>query len=808
MNRQLGIDLSLTALRAYSVGKDGVGKALEALYRPRCCERSQEYNSADCWTDAMAFRAHTFGERFEINNVEKVVEYCSVNGAEERLIEAYRGKCAAQMGRMGDVQIVGTIADHATPGERDRVLRGLGADAKLLWRSVAAALYWLKTNRTRGEDLCGKKLVVLDLDGERPEVTPFDLEVYEGGQVDEEGERIVPVRKRPERKRILRETNFDRNCYLGVLKDLNEAEQLMEGQFAANVQQAIERGDNGYEAWIREDGAWRKEQVEFAAEGSGDVILELFKPRNLFAGLDGEGVIVLCVGWYARRYARQFEEEIKKRLGCGEVYVLGAEAICAGAAEFGRRLTLVLPTYYDELPRYQWWNGKKAEWKELFKKYSRIEPGRKCRFPAEGEEPCVLSIAGFNDNVSMYIQVATEDGKYEEDEEFAYRLKINFAEFIREEVKVRLTAEIDPTAGSAKFTLTAEKDLFFDGKRRTRSATLSYSKDPDLKNAEVKVVKEHEGYLEAQPVLGRIYDSPENLEMVELQVKKERTPDDESRYSELSEAYLRRYGESRKTILARVGYHANPREPTRGMFGTKRISDSRIDSASENYAMSLFPNVDYKHPTQVVCDVFTKYNYCYAWAPPEYKEMIRNALKTNNLWINAYSFYYAPGYVLASADDFKLVMNYFLVNSFGSIGIYAKIFWSIFRMLCWHDDLCISAETVDVKKFFERCLEVCEMQLPGNARDVADFKTYLLLAMLYLLRIRESGDDLDNGTQTLVESLIQNHLRGVRFPKTMINNLNGTQQKAGDTLSEYVLRFVRKEDTLKDRELGAAMGGV
>jgi hypothetical protein len=798
MNRQLGIDLSLTALRAYSVGEDGVGKALEVLYRPRCCKHSQEYDSADCWTDAMAFRAHTFGERFEINDVEKVVEYLSVNKAEERLIEAYREKCAKQMERMGNVQIMGTIADHATPGERDRVLRGLGAGAKLLWRSVAAALYWLKANRTRGEDLCGKKLVVLDLDGERPEVTPFDLEVYKGGQVDEEGERIVPVRKRPERRRILRVTNFDRNCYLGVLGGLDEAEQLMEGQFAADVQQAIERGDNGYEAWIREDGAWRKEQVEFAAEGSEDVIRELFKPRNLFAGLDGERVIVLCVGWYARRYARQFEEEIKAKLGCGEVEVLGAEAICAGAAEFGRRLGQGLPTYYDELPRYQWWDGKKAEWKELFKKYLRIEPGMKCRFPAEGEEPCVLSIAGFNDNVSMYIQVATEDGKYEGDEEFAHRLKINFAEFIREKVKVQLTAEIDPTAGSAKFTLTAEKDLFLDGKHRTKSATLSYSEDPDLKNDAVKVVKEHEGYLEAQPVLGRIYDSPENLEMVELKVKKVRDPGDRDRYLKLKEAYLRRYGESGKTILDRVGYHANPREPTRGMFGTKRIPDSRINSASVSLANQACANFN---GAERLC------NYCHGRATDKYKQMIRRLLK-DGVIPEGFNFYYAPGYVLASADDFKLVMNYFLVNSLGSIGRYAKIFWSIFRMLCWHDDLHISAETVDVRKFFERCLEVCEMQLPGNARDVADFKTYLLLAILYILRIREEGDDLDNKTQTLAESLIQNHLSGVRFPKTMINNLNGTQQKAGDTLSEYVLRFVRKEDTLKDRELGAAMGGV
>ena len=42
----------------------------------------------------------------------------------------------------------------------------------------------------------------------------------------------------------------------------------------------------------------------------------------------------------------------------------------------------------------------------------------------------------------------------------------------------------------------------------------------------------------------------------------------------------------------------------------------------------------------------------------------------------------------------------------------------------------------------------------------------------------------------------------------MIPRVNPASRPLGDTLSKYVLRFIKYEDTIADRELGAAMGGV
>jgi hypothetical protein len=77
------------------------------------------------------------------------------------------------------------------------------------------------------------------------------------------------------------------------------------------------------------------------------------------------------------------------------------------------------------------------------------------------------------------------------------------------------------------------------------------------------------------------------------------------------------------------------------------------------------------------------------------------------------------------------------------------------------------------------------------------------------LRIRESGEDLSNTLKDKVIALLSTgFLRGISFPQTMVPKVDPASRLAGDTLSRYVLRFVKNEDTLADRELGAAMGGV
>ena len=132
-------------------------------------------------------------------------------------------------------------------------------------------------------------------------------------------------------------------------------------------------------------------------------------------------------------------------------------------------------------------------------------------------------------------------------------------------------------------------------------------------------------------------------------------------------------------------------------------------------------------------------------------------------------------------------------------------------MLCWHPECKLTLAT---RPLLENALSVlCRMDaskvVNGGRWTFNDIK-YLPLAILYSLRIRESGEDLsDPLKQQLIDLLSPRGLLGnVGFPQTMIPRVNPASRPLGDTLSKYVLRFIKYEDTIADRELGAAMGGV
>jgi hypothetical protein len=121
--------------------------------------------------------------------------------------------------------------------------------------------------------------------------------------------------------------------------------------------------------------------------------------------------------------------------------------------------------------------------------------------------------------------------------------------------------------------------------------------------------------------------------------------------------------------------------------------------------------------------------------------------------------------------------------------------------------------TAAIKPLLEKaisilCDEDADKVVHGGKWTYNDVK-YLLLAILYSLRFRESGEDLSDVLKgKLIAVLSTGLLSGISFPKTMVPKVDPASRPAGDTLSKYVLRFVMQEDTLADRELGAAMGGV
>ena len=801
MSTYTGFDMAPSALRW--IIRDGTGGADAVggpIYGIRGCPKHPDYDSAVSWSDAMAFRQGEFEEKFE-GGVEKTVHYELPEGhAADWLRSFFQGTDGHP-----EVDVNGTIAvavpDHASPEERDDVLAGLSAtkfaNVSLIWRPVAALLGWMdKQKNENGVDLAtllNRRIFVLDLDAGRPELTELAC-------VRHRKHRgwIVPSRRQPSTDTVSKDGAFERECYRAALDGVQEWEQLVGGRFYADLQSAIESGDDSFEAWIRKRGAWQPRNVVFANGLPKDILQTLNPVLAGMWGTLGANDILLVNGWVARKYGAQILTRFRTR--CDMVEALPSNAVAKGAALFAERLAKGLPTYYDRLPEYSFWDGYKADWVSMFDGEQEVEPGREYRYPETGSEPRKLKIEKYADNISFYVREPNSN-------EHARRIKTQFAEFLRSALELSLSAVVWPEKGSARFELamcdTNAPAIFVSGETTAREIVLRWRSADNSAHKEVSVqyIREHQGYVEPQPVLGRIYDSEDNLRMVEEYVKTPRGAD----FTGLWAAYSARFRPRRGNGIAdRVGYSANPREQTRGLFGTRRVNNSRVDAAT--YAYAKYCGTLYPFSTS---DGMKFQNYCHDGATDGYKKFIRDALKQNRI-PDYFNFYYGPGYVLGDdPDDIRLLMSCLVRNP--NIGnVRCKLWWSFFRMLCWHAECKLEAAD---KPLLESCLNMlCDqdaMIAANGGRYAANDMKFVTLAILYSLRIRESGEDLSNALKDkLIVLLSTGLLSGISFPLTMVPRVNPAARPPGDTLSKYVLRFVKQEDTLKDRELGAAMGGV
>lgn len=806
MSTYTGFDMAPSALR-WQVRGDAVdgGKSGGPIYGIRGCPRHPDYDSAVSWSDAMAFRQGEFTAK-HASGIERTVRYEEPAGhAAEWLRSFFRSE-----GERPAVDVNGSLAvavpDHASPEVRDDVLAGLSgtkyANVSLVWRPVAALLSWIESKQAAGKDLedyLGRRVFVLDLDGGRPELSQLGLARHRVHT-----DWIIPTRISPVKGTVAADDAFERTCYRETLAGVEEWEQLLGGQFYETLQRAIESGESGMEAWVRHEGNWSAKRIGFAKKLPQELLRELnpiLKP--LWDRMDAKCVL-LVNGWIVRRYGEQILEPFRKR--CGQVEVLPADSVAEGAALFAERLAKGLPTFYDRLAEYRFWDGFKLNWAPMFDCEQEVEPGLEYRYPAEGAPERILKIEKNSTNVSFYVRETSS-------EEYARRIKTQFSEFLRSDIEVKLSAVVSPEKGSARFMLTMADDqapaIFVSGKTTTREIVLRWSDELNTnKSVTVERVKEHQGYAEPQPVLGRIYDNDANLKMVEEYV----VNPGRQLFNSLWRNYSSRYRpDPRHGIADRVGYDAVPREPTRGLFGTQYVFNSRIDKATQAYAKTVEQRAPYLAAGGgLLKDGMLQQNYCHSSATPEYKALIRQCYARLVTPSFNFSYYNAPGYVLGDdPEDVRLLLKYIC----GTTHLQAerpKLWWSFFRMLCWHPECKLAASDLPL---LESALMLIPMQdaikTANGGRYAGNDMKYLPLAILYALRIRESGVDLSDQTKTaLANPLDHGLLATIAFPPTMIPKIDPRARKPGDTLSAYVLRFLRFEDTLADRELGASMGGV
>lgn len=201
-------------------------------------------------------------------------------------------------------------------------------------------------------------------------------------------------------------------------------------------------------------------------------------------------------------------------------------------------------------------------------------------------------------------------------------------------------------------------------------------------------------------------------------------------------------------------------------------------------------------------------NYMHVFAHKDYKTEIRRQMRDRSLPVGFGSFnhQYAAGYILGEeAGDLSLLIEYCLVVNFGDIDASANLWWAFFRMLCWHTEVTICP--IDVSRFLDRLVVYVQdhaaVGLPLQGKKNA------LFAILFALRVREKhpdflmdeNDDLRNLLLALIDP--PGILSGVRFPPAMMAHMG---DHFSGNFSEYVARFIRKTDTVADRELGSSIG--
>jgi hypothetical protein len=780
MKSWIGLDPSLAAVRWTSILAENERETKGVTYRLCGCPRSKDYLSGDSWGDPLASKGHCFESLGD--GIDKTGDYKFVEVNSTEWMRGYfsGNSCACPP---IDPQSVLTLAIPNTTDVRmqDAYLGNLPIGYRktyLLWRPIAIVLSWMNRldDGTRN-DYEGCRVFVLDFDGGYPELSELKLKRHK-----KQTDWIVPARRPPRPVEELQSGKFDDALLDAAFSSNPEYRQLMSGICASRMQELLESRETKGDVWIRKNGAWRHPTIEIPKTLDRDVLKNL---NLLFKGVHLKSDdILLLNGWAARRFRRQFEE-IFSSYDC-QLEIVEADSVSLGASLFSRRIDLGLPTYYDIIPDYRFFDSINMDWVKLFSSGEDVEPGSQLQARTFDN----LVMKKNDDAVSIYVQNVDEKTPTH----YARKLKVMLSRLANEDIPLSMTATVQVARGSAvlRFSMCDAKQspIFIVDKKPSKTLEFRYSVE---RGAQVSGdwEPEHRGYPEPQPVLGRIYDSEENIKMAEewfeVWVKGIAPLEDISSFR----TYKTKYGikATEDMLLVRCGYSARDgREPTRGLLGTKRLPNMpRVDAIVEKLSTVGYGGKRY----------WQWQNFCHSFADNDYKKKVRGLLQHPPASFSTLYQAYAPGYVLGDDPADIVTLLKCIIGRDSSANGISALWWSVFRMLCWHPE-----SRLDDAKLAEEALwklVKSDVHSEHNANDLKFFS----LAILYLLRLRESGADY---SPALVKSLRDLFTTGVlahaNTPQTMMGNFTFTI-----SLPEYIVRFLDRKDTIQDRELGAKLGG-
>jgi len=654
------------------------------------------------------------------------------------------------------------------------------AKSELLWRPVAIALHHLKLNG-RDQYNPGERLVIIDLDSFKPEVTILNLKMLR--------DELVPVRDLP--------INYDFNDqyssynlkreYVKALSDSKDiSDQLLNGPYSNEFLKFIEGGECG-ELFIRQeleymlyehDPNWISEIADYKIDGidfkglRNDILeIEELNPDD----------IILWNGFPCRVQNNDI-------FGDNEI-VVEAIAVSSGAADYAQRRDENLPTYLDTLSGLKIYSNVAGGGSilDILIEKGEVEGGKTVRTPQK------ITKFSLQNNIDIFNAVLVDETTNE-----AKILKTPIPNNnYNYDVPLILSAEMKPANGHAIVTIEGDdqhKDVF-GRKRRIELDWKSMKK--------FELIDSYSGP-EVYPIRGRIGDDIECRDIVREQVRQNGNMSN----LHLFRGHNIRY-EKLHTSWGSYAPWGEPDERTRAMFGVFIEEGDEISALADSIADLIYnsdESVGKRH----------KYlNYMHRYAPESFREELRGIYRDENPIISNWNTVYGVGRTFYKKEDFELFVDFMLKKSIDSgypvypvqmemleSGEYSEklgyvqggpyvYYWAFFRGLMFYEET--NLIPIDkAKEVIKTLILYCqENRLAGNKVK------YVLSTILYSLRFRSNGRKfLEEGSDVRAEiaDIIQNRLPQIPYPRTMFENVQP------DKLNDFVLRFVMEQDTKEDRK--------
>lgn len=683
-----------------------------------------------------------------------------------------------------------------------RGLRGVGfSDAKLLWRPIALALCWLSDHgnelkRTQGEL---PKVWVIDFESCELEVTCLDLRERKG--------HIVPLRKCPQ-ERGHEEKSGIWPSYSYVLDfiikstgiELSHAHDLMWGGFGGKFQEGLENNEFSQTFWLRDGLQWRP--VEIKEPDAGDFWnseLDLDKEmksnkktlkdhlvKKLPKERINEGDIILWHGWPVRIFSSDEKGEYEST----HQYVLSSDSVAKGCSCFLDRLERSLPTYLDTLPQHGIWVedrpfGHEPSWGfyPLIDKDIEVEGGEEYGLDApidsllikQGSStfPLILRRGGGDDcrsSETMLPETTTED------------------------IKVFLDASMRPASGFALVTLRRQDGQWFS--RAHRSIKLNWDAMERVPRPEPPPIVGSFGYPFVGAFKGRILlDSGEYYKLKNFIDAKTLSS------SGMQVEHINYLNKEENNIFLPWGWERGAWDSVNiGMFGPCKTKDEKVLDMATNLGELLFDSFNNNNiDRSIVCKLM---GYMYIYTPEAFVNYLFEAFSED--CVKFPNQIIAVGRVFSKLREFEVFVDYFIKQKPYPKKYTQWFFWSFMRCLCYYAEPA-RLPAGKARQVFQILINYFKDNMNRGGSNSIKFA---LSAVVFGLRVRELNRDFlgenDSLRNELVEIISNLKPQCKGFPSTMFKG-SGLKPKEGDNLNNYVLRFLKNEETAEDR---AVAGGL